>query len=49
MTVTAEQRQLFRTFVAAMQAVVPEVTGEQTVLIEAVVERMLRERGLAIR
>jgi hypothetical protein len=40
-----DQREILDSLVAAVQAVLPEVTDEQRALVRQVVERMLRERS----
>ena len=40
-----EQKELLIVFIAALRAVVPDVTDQQRVLVQEVVEGMLRERS----
>ena len=41
-----EQRELLIVFMAALRAVVPDVTEQQRTLVQEVVDGMLRERSI---
>lgn len=43
---TEEQRELLIVFMAALRAVVPDVTDQQRTLVQEVVDGMLRERSI---
>lgn len=44
-----DREDLFALFLAALQAVVPEVTSEQRALVREVVDGLMREREVRVR